>query len=152
MLGGGTVAQEFGSSVNEFFAEKGVSPKTPEDAATLIRDPAFMAEASRRGLGRGVVIALAEMTGQGVAAKQLFKGAVKEAGKDVTAQMATGAGGEAGARLATGQDLSAKEIVTEALAEGVAAPVEVGATVYQSRKNAKTPSCGESCANRTCPK
>lgn len=137
VLGGGTVAQEFGSSVNEFFAEQGVSPKTPEEAEALIRDPAFMAEASRRGLGRGVVIALAEMAGQGVAAQQLFKGAVKEAGKDVTAQMATGAGGEAAARAATGQEMSAREIVTEALAEGVAAPVEVGATVYQSRQNAK---------------
>ena len=137
VLGGGTVAQEFGSSVNEFFAEQGVSPKTPEEAEALIRDPAFMAEASRRGLGRGVVIALAEMAGQGVAAQQLFKGAVKEAGKDVTAQMATGAGGEAAARAATGQEMSAREIVTEALAEGIAAPVEVGATVYQSRKNAK---------------
>lgn len=137
VLGGGTVVQEFGSGVNEFFAEHGVSPKTPEEAAALIRDPELMAAASRRGVGRGVVIALAEMAGQGAAAQQLFKGAVKEAGKDVVAQMATGAGGEAGARAATGQEMSPREIVTEALAEGVAAPVEVGATVYQSRKNAR---------------
>ncbi|WP_420584999.1 hypothetical protein [Ruegeria sp.] len=87
VLGGGTLTQEFGSSVNEFFAEHGVSPKTPEEAEALIRDPEFMAAASRRGVGRGVVIALAEMAGQGVAAKQLFKGAGKESVKNVTAQM-----------------------------------------------------------------
>ena len=137
VLGGGTLTQEFGSSVSEFFREHGVSPKTPEEAAALIRNPDLMAAASRRGVGRGVVIALAEMAGQGVAAKQLFKGPVKEATKDVTAQMVAGGGGEALARAATGQDMSAREIITEALAEGIATPVEVGATVYQSRKNKK---------------
>lgn len=137
VLGGGTLAQEYGSGVNEFFREHGVAPQTPEEAAALLRNPELMADASNRGLGRGVIIALAEMAGQGVAAKQLFKGPVKEATKDVTAQMVAGGGGEAAARAATGQDMSPREIITEALAEGIATPVEVGATVYQSRKNAK---------------
>ena len=135
VLGGGTVAQEFGSSAAEFFAEKGVAVQTPEDAAALLRDTDLMSEASRRGLGRGVVIALFEMAGQGAAAQTLFKSATKEAAKDVAVQAATGGGGEAAARVATGQELSAQEIITEALAEGVTAPLEVGPAAIQDARS-----------------
>ena len=137
VMGAGSVAQEYGPGVAEFMAEKGVRLETPEDAAALLRDEKLMREAGERGIQRGYVIALSEMAGQALTGKALFGTAVKNAVKDVAIQAGTGAGGEAAARAATGQEMSAKEIAIEGLAEGVSAPVEVAPAMVEDWRNSR---------------
>lgn len=121
----GTAGMEYGSSVAEFLAEKKVKLSTPADAAALLKNQELMREAAQRGLGRAVTIAAFEAVGMGVAGKQLGKTALGNVAAQTGVQMAAGGGGEAAARAVTGQEQSAKEIITEGLAEGVTAPVDV---------------------------
>lgn len=132
----GGMSQEFGASVGEFLDENGVKLESEADARALLNNPDLMSKAAARGLGRGVVIAAAEAVGQGVAARQLLKSNVGNAFAQVLVQGATGAGGEAGARAATGQKMSPREILIEGLAEGVSAPIEVGGAVIADRRQA----------------
>lgn len=131
ILAGGSAAQEYGLSVNEFLDENGVKLETPDDAAALLNDPKLLAEANERGLGRALAIAAFEMIGQGIAGR--VASGVKGAVADTAAQGATGAGGEAAARAVTGQEMSAKEITIEGLAEGVTAPAEIAIAAAEGK-------------------
>ncbi|UWQ30271.1 LPD38 domain-containing protein [Leisingera sp. M523] len=127
VMGGGAVAQEFGASVNEFLREQGVKIETREDAIAVLNSPDLMRAAGERGMTRGVVIAAFEAMGQGVAAKKLLHSKVGNALMQTAVQASAGAGGEAVARAAAGQEMSGQDILIEGLAEMVTAPVEVGA-------------------------
>jgi hypothetical protein len=132
-MAAGSASQEFGSSVNEFLQENGVRLETEEDARALLDNPDLMRAAAERGMGRSLVIAIAEATGQGLALRRIIDSPVGDAMVQTVLQGATGAGGEAAARAATGQEMSAREIMIEGLAELVTAPLEVGAAVASQR-------------------
>ncbi len=143
VLGAGAMTQEYGASVDEFLTEQGVSMDSQEAAAQILSDPEIMREASRRGLRRGLVIAAAEMLGQGATtAITRTTGPITGAVASTGVQAATGGGGEAAAMAAAGQDLSAREIILEAVAETVTAPLEIGAAVVSDRADSSrlTPS------------
>ncbi len=139
VMGAGAVTQEYGAGVIEFIGESGRAPKTPEEAAALLKDTRFMADANARGVGRGVTIALMEMIGQGAAGK-IGRTAVQGAVADTATQAATGAGGEVTARAVTGQEQSAKAALVEGLAEPLTTPGEViPAIIADRRANAQPP-------------
>jgi len=127
VMGTGALAQEFGASVDEFFQENGVKIVTRADAINALNDPNLWREAGKRGMTRGVTIALFEMAGQGAAARKLFDSPVGDAILDSVVQAVTGGGGEAAARAAAGQEWNGQEVLIEALAEFMTAPAEIGA-------------------------
>lgn len=126
IMAGGSFLLENSSGAMDFLAEKGVDLSTPEAALAVLENPELMAEATQRGLSRGLVIALFDAVSGGVAGQTLMKSAGGEVVVQGIAQMAFGAGGEAAAQVVAGQDLSWKDIVVEGLAELATAPIEVG--------------------------
>ncbi|MCB1341366.1 MAG: hypothetical protein KDK24_09945 [Pseudooceanicola sp.] len=137
ILGGGAFTQEYGASVDEFLQENGVKITNEAEAAAALGNADLMAEADKRGLRRGIVIAAAEMLGQkatGIIEKSMspVRGAVTSTG----VQAATGAGGESAARLAAGQEQSPQDIILEGVAEMVTAPAEIGAAALSEDKRA----------------
>lgn len=147
MTAAGAAAQEYGSSVDEFLQEQGVTLQSPEDARALLTDNDLLTKANERGMARALVVAAFEMAGQGLAGK--LGSGVRGTLADTGVQAATGMGGEASARAATGQDMSAREILVEGLAEGVTAPIEVGAQLYANRKS--TTEAANNGSNTTTP-
>lgn len=135
ILGGGAMTQEYGASVDQFLREEGVTLETEADAAALLKNPEVMKEASRRGLRRGVVIAAAEMIGQGATVKATRSmSAIKGAAASTGIQAVTGGAGEAAAMAAAGQEVSPREVIIEAIAETVTAPLEIGSAVISDRQ------------------
>lgn len=127
VLGGGTLTQEYGSSVDQFLKEEGVVLETPEHARRLLADKELMGKASQRGVIRALTIAAFEMAGMGLAGKSFMK--------NVGTQMLTGGAGEATAQYASGQEISPTEIAIEALAETATAPVEAAIATGRKVKN-----------------
>ena len=134
-MGAGALTQEFGSSVDQFLSEKGLSLDTPENAMKVLNSPEILQDAARVGVTRGLIIAAAEATGQGVAVRQLMKSPIGDAIAQTFVQSATGGGGEALAQLGTGQKLNPQEILIEALAETVTAPLEVGGAAVTAKRS-----------------
>lgn len=133
VMGAGAVGQEFGASTSEFLAEEGYDLSREGDIDRLLNDPETLRKASDRGMSRGLVIAMMESLGQGVAAQQLMRSEVGNAFAQTLVQAATGAGGEFAAQKAAGQEISGQEILLEGLAETITAPFEVGAAAASSR-------------------
>ncbi|MCV6825998.1 MULTISPECIES: LPD38 domain-containing protein [Halocynthiibacter] len=136
-MGAGTVGQEYGASYDEFLEERNIKLETEEDAMLLLQNEELLREAAERGAIRSLVIASFEILGQGAVAKSVFKTSTANAALDTGVQAATGAGGEASARALAGQDMSAKEILAEALGETVTAPAEIGVAHMSDRKKKK---------------
>ncbi len=134
-LTAGSMAQEYGSSFNEMLQENNVSLETPADARAALENPELIADANRRGLLRSLVISAAEALGQGVAARALFKSELGDAVFNTFVQALTGGGGEAAARVVTGQEFSPREVIMEALAEAITAPIEWGNAVYAGERD-----------------
>lgn len=123
----GTVSglTENAASTMEFLAERGVRMETPEDAMAALQDADLMQAARDRGLTRGLVIGMMDAISGGVAGKTLMKSPAGDMIAQGLAQVGLGGGGEALGQLASGQNVSWKDIVIEGLAELVTAPIEV---------------------------
>jgi hypothetical protein len=131
---------EFGASLSESLADRGVSLLDVEKVDRLLRDPEFMAEARERATKRGVTIGVIDALSAGFAGKfiepalaavrngkltgKAARNAVAQAwGKELALQTAGGAGGEAAAQGLTGE-YKPLDIAMEGLVGGITAPVE----------------------------
>lgn len=126
VMGSTSFAAEYGSAPVEFFKEKGIDVSTPEGAMSVIRNPEIMREAEQRGITRGVIIGALDGLSGGIAGAKLAESALGNMVLQSITQAVLGAGGEAGAQVAAGQNFNLAEVVLEGLAEFVTAPVEVG--------------------------
>lgn len=127
VMGAGSMVGEAPGEFDAFLREKGVRLDTAEDAAGVLASPELLQEAAARGMTKGAVVGLFDAVSGGVASKTLLRSPVGNLLAQGLTQMIFGAGGEAASQKAIGDDLDWKNIVIEALAEGVTAPVEVAA-------------------------
>lgn len=144
ITGGGTFSQEVGTSAVEFFNEEGVDLTTREGAMQVLANvDGILDRASERGLTRAVVIASVDALSLGVAGKAVVDNPLVTAAAQTGVQATSGAGGEALAQVAAGQDLNAQEILIEGLAEGVGVVVEGPAAVISERRRQQTVAEGQ---------
>jgi len=117
----GGFGREYSNEVNSFLSENGIDLSDPDQAATLFKNPELMEEAQTRGVVRGLVIAAADLAGQGLVAQQVIK---KSITRQTLAQGSSEAAGESAATAAVGDEQSFKENITEGLAGGASAAPE----------------------------
>lgn len=137
LAGGTSFAAERGGAVGQAMQEAAPGAVTPEAGAALAQDQQLMDQARTTGNIRGGIIGPIDALSMGLASatmvpKALIKAPLKrEAANVLVAQPATqaalGAGGEAGAQLATTGEIKPGEVAAEALGELGTAPVESGA-------------------------
>lgn len=125
MMGGASGATEYGTSAMEVLEKSGHDLKSPQGALAALGDEDLLRRAQERGELRGVIIGAMDGLSGGLAGKALANSAIGNVLLQTLAQGAMGAGGEALAQIATGDDINLAEIIVEGLAEFVTAPVEV---------------------------
>ena len=122
--GSGYAQERFGQLVPEA-SKEGYNLLDRRGALDAVSDTEFMQDQAARGQTRGAIIGAVDLVTAGLASKApLTLGSV---GKQSAIQVAGGGGGEAAAQLATDGEIQAGEVIIEALAEGVTAPVDVAA-------------------------
>jgi hypothetical protein len=139
--GSSSFGLEYGSAMTDVLQSKGVDLLNAEAVANALSDPKIMAQIKDQGLKRGIPIAVIDGLTLGLAGKflkparaliaegKLTGAAAKKAtiaawAKELGMQTGGGAGGEAIAQVAAKQEFKPADIVLEALAEGISAPVE----------------------------
>lgn len=148
----GAVTQEAGSTAMAYLKEQGVSMETQEDALAVLKNHDLLAEANRKGFGKGLVVAAFELLGQGAVARTYYKAnkaaavdpsllskivtKTKTGTKSSLIQGAAGGGGEAASQLAIGEEVDASDVWIEALAEIATGPVEAVVAGASLTKNA----------------
>lgn len=133
----GGLGREYSNEVNSFLAENGIDLGDRAQAADLFGNPELMDKANERGLTRGLVIAAADLAGQGLVAQQIIK---KSLTRQTVAQGLTETAGESTATAAVGDQQSFKDNVIEGLAGGASAVPEAlvaGNSLWQKRYNAE---------------
>ena len=134
--GTGYNRERFGQLVPEA-AKAGYNLLDPDQARAAVADEEFMKSQEQRGFTRGAIIGAVDLFTAGLASKAspTLRGLAANTG----AQVVAGGGGEALAQLATDGEIDAGEVLIEALAEGVSAPVDVAAfgaqRVYKKLRN-----------------
>ena len=140
---------EYGSAMADVLQEKRVNMLDPNAVAKALADPKIMAEIKEKGAKRGLIIGAFDALSMGIAGRflkpaqaliaegKLAGTAAKKAtmaawGKELTTQMAGGAGGEFAAQKATGDNKPA-DVLLEALAEGVTAPIEARSNLRDAK-------------------
>ena len=148
----GAVSQEAGPTAMAYLQEQGVPMETREDALAVLRNHDLLAEANRKGFGKGLVVAAFELLGQASVARMYFKankGAAvdpsllskivtktKTGTKSSLIQAGTGGGGEIFSQLAIGEEVDASDAWIEFLAEFGTAPGEAVIAGASLTKNA----------------
>ena len=140
---------EYGSVMADVLQEKRVNMLDANAVAKALADPEIMAEIKEKGAKRGLIIGAFDALTMGIAGKflnpakaliaegKLAGTAAKKAtmaawGKELATQMAGGAGGEFAAQKATGDNKPA-DVLLEALAEGVTAPLEARSNLRDAK-------------------
>lgn len=113
VMSGGGVSREYANEVNTFLKKHDFDLSKPETLNKIINTPELFNEAQSRGITRGLVIGAADFAGQlGVMQQIIRKSLTRQAG----VQSFSEGGGEALAQKSVGDDLSVKEVATEAVA------------------------------------
>ena len=140
---------EYGSAMADVLQEKRINMLDPNAVAKALADPKIMAEIKDKGAKRGLIVGVFDGLSMGIAGRflkpaqaliaegKLAGTAAKKAtmaawGKELTTQMAGGAGGEFAAQKATGDNKPA-DVLLEALAEGATAPLEARANLRDAQ-------------------
>lgn len=118
-------AREYGTAPMEVLNDSGLDLTTPEGAAAALADEGLMRKAQERGELRGLIIGALDGLSGGIAGKMLARSEIGNLLLQGFAQAGFGAGGEALAQVATGEEINIAEVLIEGLAEFVTAPVEV---------------------------
>jgi hypothetical protein len=137
-MGSTSFASELSSGVMEYFQDNGINIKDPIAVNKALNDPTLFAKAYDHALARGSIIAAADTAAAGLASKMLVpKGVIKnQFAKEAvnigvaqpTAQILSGAGGEAAAQLATeGEVTKPGRVLLEAAGEGPTSLLETAA-------------------------
>lgn len=124
-LGGSSALQERFTAPADFLQQQGIDISTPEGAMAAVSDPELMSEAARNGTIRGVIIGALDTISGGVAGETLARSPLLNLVLQSLVQSAFGGGGEAAAQIATGQELNVADVLVEAMAEFVTAPIDV---------------------------
>ena len=111
----GGFSREYAAEIDSFLKENNIDLSKPQAASQMFNNPQLMDEANERGLTRGLVIAAADLAGQGLVAQNIIKNSLA---RQTAAQSFSEGAGEAAATAAVGDPFSFKETVTEALAGG----------------------------------
>jgi hypothetical protein len=135
-MGGSSAVTEAGSSLSEFAQERGVDTTNAKAVQQFFENPANLSEALSYAGKRAGIIGTMDAASGGLASKTLAPKAIKNVvarqavnlPTQMAAQAAAGAGGEAGAQLATkGKIDSPGQVLMEAVGELGGAPTEVAA-------------------------
>lgn len=140
-LGAQSGATEYGMAPVEFFQEHGIDVSTPDGALAALNNADLMRQADERGITRGLIIGIMDGLSGGVAGKTLAQSPIGNLALQSIVQAGMGAGGEAGAQVASGQKLNLGDVIVEGLAEFATAPLEVagigGRTMIENRAKAR---------------
>lgn len=140
---------EYGSAMADVLQEKRINMLDPNAVAKALADPKIMAEIKDKGAKRGLIVGVFDGLSMGLAGRFLkpaqaliaegklagsaaTKATMAAWGKELTTQMAGGAGGELAAQKATGDDKPA-DVLLEAGASIATAPLEARANLRESR-------------------
>lgn len=146
---GASGGMEYASVMTDVLQDKGVDMLDPNAIAAALENPEVIAEVKDKAAKRGLIVGVIDGLTMGIAGKflkpaqaliaegKLAGSAAKKAtisawGKELATQAAGGAGGEFLAQKATGENKPA-DVLLEALAEGVTAPLDVRSNLRESR-------------------
>lgn len=124
-LGTTSGLQERFTAPAEFLQERGIDISTPQGAMAAVTNPDLMREAAERGEIRGIIIGALDTISGGVAGEALARSPILNLALQSMVQAAFGGGGEAAAQVASGQELNVSDVLIEAMAEFVTAPLDV---------------------------
>lgn len=141
---------EYGSALAETLANNNIDPMDAQKVGQALKDPKFMEELRDRGVKRGLTIGLIDGLTAGFAGKfispvqrQIAQGKLTGAqarnatigawAKETGMQVAGGGGGEAVAQKLVGEFKPA-DILLEAAAEGITAPIEARGALAETRR------------------
>lgn len=125
VMAGSTYTQErYGQLLNDA-AEAGYDLRDPAQAQAAVQDKSFMDAQAEKGRTRGLIIGTVDLLTAGLASKTPLT--LAGVGKNTGIQAVGGGTGEAAAQVASGEEIQGGEVLIEALAEGVTAPVDVAA-------------------------
>jgi hypothetical protein len=150
---------EYGAVITDVLQDKGVNLLDPNAISDALNNPKIMEEIKDKGTKRGLIIGAFDMLTMGLAGRFLKpardliaagkltgtsakKATVAAWSKELSMQMAGGAGGEFAAQKVTGDNKPA-DVLLEALAEGVSGPLEVRSNLREAaqlEKQAAIPS------------
>lgn len=159
---------EYGSVMADVLQDKGVNMLDPNAISKALSDPKIMAEIKDKGEKRGLIVGAFDALTMGlagrflkpvqelIAAGKLAGASAKKAtvaawSKELSMQMAGGAGGEFAAQKATG-DNKPVDVLMEGLAEAVSAPLEARSNLRESaqlEKKAAVPPAGQTITEPT---
>lgn len=139
---------EYGSVLADVLQDKGVNLLDPNAISKALSDPKIMAEIKDKGTKRGLIVGGFDALTMGLAGRflkpaqdlitagKLTGTAAKKAtvaawGKELSMQMAGGAGGEFAAQKATGENKPV-DVLMEGLAEAVSGPLEARANLREA--------------------
>jgi predicted Fe-Mo cluster-binding NifX family protein len=140
---------EYGSVMADVLQDKGVNMLDANAVSKALSDPKIMDEIKEKGAKRGLIIGAFDALSMGMAGRflkpaqaliaegKLAGAAAKKAtmaawGKELALQMGGGAGGELAAQKATGENKPA-DVLLEAVAEGVTAPIEARSNLRDAK-------------------
>jgi hypothetical protein len=140
---------EYGSVMADVLQDKGVNMLDANAISKALSNPKIMDEIKEKGAKRGLIIGAFDALSMGMAGRflkpaqaliaegKLAGTAAKKAtmaawGKELALQMGGGAGGEFAAQKATGENKPA-DVLLEAVAEGVTAPIEARSNLRDAR-------------------
>ena len=150
---------EYGSALAETLADNNIDPMDAQKIGQALKDPKFVEELRERGLKRGLTIGIIDGLTAGFAGKfispvqrQIAQGKLTGAqarnatigawAKETGMQVAGGGGGEALAQGLVGEFKPA-DILLEAAAEGITAPIEARGALSEAERLQAIPSALE---------
>jgi hypothetical protein len=150
---------EYGSALAETLANNNIDPMDAQKIGQALRDPKFVEELRERGVKRGLTIGIIDGLTAGFAGKfispvqrQIAQGKLTGAqarnatigawAKETGMQVAGGGGGEALAQKLVGEFKPA-DILLEAAAEGITAPIEARGALSEAERLQAIPSALE---------
>ena len=126
VMSGTSLGLEMQSGVVEFVSEQGIDLSDPTQAMAAMLNHDLMAEAQRRGVAKGLVVAAFDALSGGIAGKALVDSAVGDIVTQGIVQASLGASGEGLGEFAASGEVNGAEILLEGLIELAGTPIEVG--------------------------
>lgn len=137
----GSFATEVGSTIMSELQKAGADFDNPESVDAILDDPKKMQVIYQKAVKRGVPVAIMDALSAGLAGRLLRAGggvgkkAIQGAG-EAAIQAGTGAAGELGGQLASGEKVDWKDVLSEALGELGPGGVEVATGVVRDKVSA----------------
>ncbi|WP_341893728.1 hypothetical protein [Ferrovibrio terrae] len=131
-LAGGSYPTEYGLAVVDLLRDRGINLQDQRAVETALTDPAFLAEAGRKGNMRGTAIAAFDAAGGRLAAPLRGGSALRNVGigaRNVAAETASEMAGEASAQFSADGEFKPGDIIAEGLG---ALPQSAGITAART--------------------